>query len=203
MTYYFSKRTTAVRLLTALSLSITVGGSFAGCAGVFADGGAPSQSAKTISSGEGFTDAGADSRESVEESAYAGRTNRIEPLLNTHKSLSEHLAERIWAKAEDYEASAYCLRGRTASGQFTRPGVLAADPRVLPIGTVVHLEAGPYTGIYTVLDTGGKVKGKKVDIYCATYAEAIRFGRRSVRVRVIAPAKSTEGISKRAGVQSQ
>src|SRR6267143_3719180 len=42
----------------------------------------------------------------------------------------------------DFHATAYCLKGRTASGVDTRPGMIAADPRVLPLGTVVHIRAG-------------------------------------------------------------
>mgnify|MGYP003693616699 CR=1 FL=1 len=41
-------------------------------------------------------------------------------------------------------------------------GLIAADPRVLPLGTRVRLEAGAYSGEYVVADTGGAVRGKKL-----------------------------------------
>jgi 3D (Asp-Asp-Asp) domain-containing protein len=85
----------------------------------------------------------------------------------------------------DFDATAYCLSGRTASGVGVRPGIIAADPRVLPIGTVVHLRAGTYTGIYTVMDTGGRIKGRIVDVYVPTRKEAMQFGRRQVKIKVI------------------
>lgn len=85
----------------------------------------------------------------------------------------------------DFHATAYCLKGRTASGINTRPGMIAADPRVLPLGTVVHLRAGRYTGTYTVMDTGGRIKGRLVDVYVSTYKEAVEFGRRQVKIKVI------------------
>jgi 3D (Asp-Asp-Asp) domain-containing protein len=85
----------------------------------------------------------------------------------------------------DFHATAYCLKGRTASGINTRPGVIAADPSVLPLGTVVHLRAGRYTGTYTVMDTGGRIKGRLVDVYVPTYREALEFGRRQVKIKVI------------------
>jgi len=85
----------------------------------------------------------------------------------------------------DFHATAYCLKGRTASGINTRPGMIAADPRVLPLGTVVHLRAGRYTGTYTVMDTGGLIKGRRVDVYVPTYREAVQFGRRQVKLKVI------------------
>ena len=85
----------------------------------------------------------------------------------------------------DFHATAYCLKGRTASGINTRPGVIAADPSVLPLGTVVHLRAGRYTGTYTVMDTGALIKGRRVDVYVPSYKEAVEFGRRQVKLKVI------------------
>jgi 3D (Asp-Asp-Asp) domain-containing protein len=85
----------------------------------------------------------------------------------------------------DFHATAYCINGRTASGERTRPGVIAADPKLLPIGTVVHLRAGRYTGTYTVLDTGGRIKGNVIDVYVPTKKEAVEFGRRPVKLKVI------------------
>jgi len=79
-------------------------------------------------------------------------------------------------------ATAYCLRGRTATGGGVRRGVIAADPRLLRLGSQVLLGAGSYTGQYTVSDTGGAVHGRHIDIWVPTCAEARRFGRRTVLV---------------------
>jgi 3D (Asp-Asp-Asp) domain-containing protein len=84
-----------------------------------------------------------------------------------------------------FTATAYSLRGRTASGQMVRRGVIAADRRVLPIGTRVRLQAGQYSGEYVVADTGGAVKGRKIDIWVPSTREAMRFGRRSVKLTVL------------------
>ena len=81
-----------------------------------------------------------------------------------------------------FVATAYCLRGRTASGSRVRNGIIAADPRVLRLGSRVNLGAGSYSGNYVVADTGGKIKGKRIDIWMASCAEARRFGRRTVTV---------------------
>ncbi|HSI88531.1 MAG TPA: 3D domain-containing protein, partial [Pyrinomonadaceae bacterium] len=59
---------------------------------------------------------------------------------------------------------------------------IAADPRVLKLGSSVNLGAGNYSGNYLVADTGGKIKGNRVDIWMASCAEARRFGRRTVTV---------------------
>src|SRR5438128_2407104 len=84
-------------------------------------------------------------------------------------------------------ASAYCHHGTTESGARTGRGTIAADPRVLPLGSVVKIESTErqYSGTYTVMDTGAKVKGRKVDIFVPSCAEARKFGRRVVRVRVV------------------
>ena len=88
-------------------------------------------------------------------------------------------------EALDFHATAYCLKGRTASGVVAQSGVIAADPRVLPLGTVVHLRSGSYTGTYTVADTGSKIKGRRVDVFVNTHREAVQFGRRQVKIKII------------------
>jgi 3D (Asp-Asp-Asp) domain-containing protein len=84
-----------------------------------------------------------------------------------------------------YVATAYSLRGRGASGLGVRKGTIAADPRVLPFGTRVRLDAGPYSGEYLVTDSGSAVKGNKIDVWVPTYSEACRFGRRNVKLTVL------------------
>ncbi|MBI4852674.1 MAG: 3D domain-containing protein [Acidobacteria bacterium] len=82
-------------------------------------------------------------------------------------------------------ATAYCLNGRTASGVFSKYGIIAADPKYLPIGSIVRIRGGEYTGLYSVLDTGTKIKGRKIDIYLTSGKEAIEFGRRDVTLEVL------------------
>ncbi len=84
-----------------------------------------------------------------------------------------------------YVATAYSLRGRTASGRPVSKGLIAADPRVLPLGSRVRLEAGAYSGEYLVADTGGAVRGRRIDIWTPTSREAMRFGRRTVKLTVL------------------
>ena len=84
-----------------------------------------------------------------------------------------------------FTATAYCLRGRTAMGHGVRKGLIAADPRVLRLGSRVNLGAGAYSGDYLVSDTGSRVKGRKIDIWMPSCAEARRFGRRSVSISAV------------------
>ena len=99
---------------------------------------------------------------------------------------------------ETYSATAYSLRGRTASGQFVSRGLIAADPRVLPLGTRVRLDAGPWSGEYLVADTGGAIKGRKIDIWTPTTREALQFGRRPVKLTILSfPARQARTVAVR------
>lgn len=84
-----------------------------------------------------------------------------------------------------FSATAYCLKGRTALGHGVRRGIVAADPRVLKLGSKIIVSSGGYTGEYLVSDTGGGVKGRELDIWVPSCSEAIKFGRRSVQVFVV------------------
>lgn len=84
-----------------------------------------------------------------------------------------------------YTATAYSLRGRTASGRPVSRGLIAADPRVLPLGSRVWVEAGSFSGEYVVADTGGAVKGRRIDIWTPSTSDARRFGRRAVKLTVL------------------
>ena len=89
--------------------------------------------------------------------------------------------------AVEVSATAYCDIGKTKSGTNARRGIVAADPRVLPVGSVVRVEglAPRHNGIYTVMDTGSAVKGRVIDIFMADCRAAERFGRQTAEVRVI------------------
>lgn len=84
-----------------------------------------------------------------------------------------------------YTATAYSLYGKTASGKHVGKGLIAADPSLLPLGTRVRLDAGNYSGEYLVADTGGAVRGKRIDIWTPSSREAMRFGKRLVKLTVL------------------
>lgn len=77
---------------------------------------------------------------------------------------------------------------RTATGIRPYKGVVAVDPRVIPLGTKLYIETsdGKYVyGTAVAADTGGAIKGNKIDIFLESYSECISFGRRTVNVYVI------------------
>lgn len=96
----------------------------------------------------------------------------------------------------DCEATAYDLSpeenggygGQSATGVPLDKGVIAVDPRVIPLGSRVYIEAidGSWSYGYAVAaDTGGAIKGKRVDLCYRTQKECIQFGRRPCRVYIL------------------
>ncbi len=117
--------------------------------------------------------------------------NKLEAVIkqqDSNKKVNKKLVDKtVMSKAAgvskgSFVATAYCLRGRTAMGHGVRQGLIAADPRVLGLGSRVNLNAGGYSGNYLVSDTGGKIKGRRIVIWMASCSEARRFGRRNVTI---------------------
>lgn len=78
--------------------------------------------------------------------------------------------------------------GQTATGVPLDKGVIAVDPKVIPLGSRVYIEAidGSWSYGYAVAaDTGGAIKGNRVDLCYRTRSECIQFGRRKCRVYVL------------------
>jgi 3D (Asp-Asp-Asp) domain-containing protein len=114
----------------------------------------------------------------------------ISPGSSAGNSTASHAKPKATAsdsgvEPQTYTATAYSLRGRTASGKSVSRGLIAADPSVLPLGTRVRVEAGSWSGEYLVADTGGAVKGRRIDIWTPTTFEAHQFGRRPVKLTVL------------------
>jgi 3D (Asp-Asp-Asp) domain-containing protein len=99
-----------------------------------------------------------------------------------------------------FRATAYCKGTTTASGVGVRTGIAAADPTLLPVGSVVNIATGDarYNGVYTVMDTGPRVQGRVLDLYMWSCHEALKFGRKEVQVTVLRlgwdPKASSPGI---------
>lgn len=72
----------------------------------------------------------------------------------------------------------------TATGTGVYKGIAAVDPRVIPLGTRLYIDGYGYA---LAADTGGAIKGNRIDLAFATKAEALQFGRRTVTVYVLQP----------------
>jgi 3D (Asp-Asp-Asp) domain-containing protein len=86
-----------------------------------------------------------------------------------------------------FTATGYCKGTTTASGVNVQSGIAAADPDLLPVGSVVRIESLPerYNGIYTVMDTGPTVHGRHLDLYVWSCHEALALGRRQMVITVL------------------
>jgi 3D (Asp-Asp-Asp) domain-containing protein len=116
-------------------------------------------------------------------------------LYETQMLDSQRVAELLMGEEPEvkpgaplqFRATAYCKGTTTASGVRVRTGIAAADPALLPVGSVVSVDVGDakYNGIYTVMDTGPAVKGRVLDLYIWSCYEALEFGRKRVQVTVL------------------
>lgn len=123
-----------------------------------------------------------DSQKNIENSKYEINTTAN---FDDDKLVKKTAIVEKKSNARSFRATAYCLKGRTAVGGGVRRGIVAADPRVLPLGTRIFINAGSYSGTYTVTDTGGAIRGQILDIWVPNCAEANRFGRKSITVSVL------------------
>lgn len=84
-------------------------------------------------------------------------------------------------------ATAYCDKGKTATGTQARVGAIAVDPRCIPYGTrmfIISMDGEYVYGIATAEDCGSKeyIHDTRIDIHFDTYAECRRFGARWCKV---------------------
>lgn len=81
------------------------------------------------------------------------------------------------------EATAYTFTGnRTATGVDPREGIIAVDPRVIPLGSQVYVEGYGYA---IAADTGGLIKGNIIDVFFPNLQRCISWGRRPAKVYVL------------------
>lgn len=99
-----------------------------------------------------------------------------------------------YKRALDIKATAYAP-GPHDNGQWgnlthigtqVRPGVIAVDPNVIPLGSRVYIEFADGNSMYGVAeDTGGAIKGNRIDIAMHTVDQAYDFGVQHVKVYVL------------------
>ncbi|KYZ75346.1 hypothetical protein AXX12_14430 [Anaerosporomusa subterranea] len=99
-----------------------------------------------------------------------------------------------YKKVLDIKATAYApgphdndqWGNKTYLGTQIRPGIIAVDPRVIPLGSRVYIQYPDGHGEYAIAeDTGGAIKGNRIDIAKWTVGEAEKFGVQPVKVFVV------------------
>ncbi len=99
-----------------------------------------------------------------------------------------HVSGHAYNAVYTMEATAYLPtdgggNGITASGMYAQRGVVAVDPNVIPLGTRLYI---PGYGEAIAADTGGAIRGDRIDLCMESYGECMQFGRRYVEVYVLA-----------------
>lgn len=72
--------------------------------------------------------------------------------------------------------------GITRSGLKVRPGIVAVDPKVIPLGTWLYVEG---YGEALAADTGGAIKGNRIDLYYESPKDVAKYGKRKVKVYIL------------------
>ncbi|MCE5329445.1 3D domain-containing protein [bacterium] len=79
---------------------------------------------------------------------------------------------------------------KTATGKEAYEGIIAVDPKIIPLGTIVEIKD---LGKFIAEDTGGKIKGNRVDIYFNSKTEAKAFGKQSIWLRILTEKNEVAG----------
>lgn len=129
-------------------------------------------------------------RKKVSEEVLEEPVDRIveigSKIYSTFKTTSS--TPTTYKKRMAMECTAYAAGGSTATGRPAQWGVIAVDPRVIPLGTRVYVESADGKYIYgeaIAADVGSAIKGNIIDICVNSRAEAYRFGRRTVNVYIL------------------
>ena len=127
----------------------------------------------------------------VEDNTEVVEVKAVEPTPQT--VTSQEVQTTAASSTEGYtltvEATAYSyaepgLSNYTADGTnlVNDPMVIAVDPRVIPLGTMVEI---PGYGVFRAADTGGAIVGNKIDVHFPTVAQTYNFGRRTITIRIL------------------
>ncbi|MBQ4161053.1 MAG: G5 domain-containing protein [Clostridia bacterium] len=109
----------------------------------------------------------------------------------TTKALDTTGADYILCTATAYDGSYETLgyyNPKTALGRTPTVGTVAVDPKVIPLGKKLYIESVDGSYVYGECfagDTGGAIKGNRVDLFMASRSEALAFGRRQVKVYIL------------------
>ncbi|MFC7787240.1 MULTISPECIES: G5 and 3D domain-containing protein [unclassified Rossellomorea] len=92
----------------------------------------------------------------------------------------------FYVSSTAYTASCNGCSGYTATGINLKSNpnvkVIAVDPSVIPLGTKVYVEGYGYA---VAADTGGAIKGNKIDVFFPSKSDAYRWGRKTIKVKIL------------------
>ena len=113
-------------------------------------------------------------------------TTKTETNTKTVTSTGQAAGKNISVSATAYTANCNGCSGVTATGVDLNANpnakVIAVDPSVIPLGSKVYVEGYGYA---TAADTGGAIKGNKIDVFIPSHDAALEWGRKQVNVQVL------------------
>lgn len=126
----------------------------------------------------------------------AQKVENLEAELDALKSAqaqvqSDNMAGGQYVSLGEFTVSAYCAcerccnqwaDGITASGLPAEPGMIAVDPNVISLGSYVMIDGEEYLAA----DTGGAIKGNRIDVFCEDHQSALEYGVQSHEVYLVA-----------------
>lgn len=121
-------------------------------------------------------------REVINSEVKAEPKNQVIALGNI-TSVSRSGQTFNFREAIQVQASAYTYTGnRTATGKTPTVGMVAVDPNLIPLGTRLYIEGYGYA---VAADTGGSIKGNRVDLFMEDRSQCLNWGRRTVKLYIL------------------
>lgn len=124
---------------------------------------------------------GSQSSQSQSQNSSSRESQSTQSTQSTESSRPQ--GRTMTMEATGYSTAQPSLSRYTANGTdlLANPKVVAVDPTVIPLGTKITVEG---YGTYIAADTGGAIKGNKIDIHFTTVQQAINFGRRNIKITI-------------------
>ncbi|MCM3712135.1 3D domain-containing protein [Sporosarcina luteola] len=102
------------------------------------------------------------------------------------RSDDDNVVKEITVSASAYTANCNGCSGITSTGINLKRNpdakVIAVDPSIIPLGTKVYVEGYGYA---IAGDTGGAIKGNKIDVFFPSKSEAFKWGRKDVKIKIL------------------
>ncbi|BCX15218.1 MAG: hypothetical protein KatS3mg097_110 [Candidatus Parcubacteria bacterium] len=108
--------------------------------------------------------------------------NQFKTLIANYEKLAKAKNKEVEIKKKQVIATAYSLKGHTFSGLMTMPGVVAVDPEVIPLGSVLKI---PGYGYGIAVDRGEAIKGDRIDLFFLDERKARHFGSKKITIEII------------------
>ncbi|TDL30435.1 DUF348 domain-containing protein [Jeotgalibacillus sp. S-D1] len=119
-------------------------------------------------------------------SAKPAQTTAAKTAAASKADASSSEGKEMYVSSTAYTASCNGCSGITATGINLKANpdlkVIAVDPSVIPLGTKVHVEGYGYA---VAGDTGGAIKGNKIDVFVSSQEEALQWGNRQVKIKIL------------------